>query len=143
LIGWHQISGLIGRWEGDEQLSATPWTDAGTARGQLSIVAGPGGGLIIDYAEIRGDGPTMTGHGVLAADQWWWFDSYGFIPTFAGTAQWLDDELVLERRSIRGHTVTVLRLDGGRLEQRVDTASSPEVQSELVPLLRGHYHRVN
>jgi hypothetical protein len=143
MIGWHHLSDLIGRWEGDEQLSATPWTDAGTARGQLSIVAGPGGGLILDYIEIGTEGPTLTAHGVLAGDQWWWFDSYGFIPTFIGTAQWVDDddELVLERKSLRGRTITGLMLADGHLHHRIDTATP--VEAELIPLLRGDYHRVD
>lgn len=138
MIGDDQLSAFIGEWSGDEQLSATAWTAAGTADGELSIVAGPGRGLLIDYAEER-DGATMTGHGVLSGDGWWWFDSYGFTPATPGTAAWRDGELVLERRSNRGRTVTTLRADGGSLEQRIDTAVPPD--APLVPLLRAIYDR--
>jgi hypothetical protein len=138
MIGDDQLSALIGEWTGDEQLSATAWTTAGTARGMLSIVAGPGGGLLVDYAEER-DGARMTGHGVLSGEGWWWFDSYGFTPVTPGTAAWKDGELILERRSDRGRTVTVLRIAGGRLEQRIDSAVPAD--APLVPLLRGTYAR--
>jgi hypothetical protein len=135
-----QVSAMFGLWEGEEELFATGWTDAGTARGVISVAAGPGGGLILDYSEDR-DGATMTGHGVVFASKWWWFDSYGFTPTAPGTAEWRDDELVLVRRSERGRTVTVLRIRDGRLEQDIDTAMP--AGGPLVPLLRGSYLRTD
>ena len=129
---------MFGAWEGDEELSATAWTDAGKARGTVSVKPGPGGGLILYYAEDR-DGAIMTGHGVVFGDGWWWFDSYGFTPTTPGTAEWRGNELVLTRRSERGKTVTVLRVRDGRLEQDLDTAVPAD--APLVPLLRGSYAR--
>jgi hypothetical protein len=139
MIDEDQLSHFLGEWAGEEQLSATAWTAAGTANGMLSITSGPGGGLLIDYAEER-DATRMTGHGVLSGDGWWWFDSYGFTPMMAGTAAWRDGELVLERRSDRGRTVTVLGMAGGCLQQRIDTATP--AQEPLLPLLRGSYHRL-
>lgn len=138
MIRSDQLTALIGSWAGEEQLSATAWTAAGTAHGQLSIVAGPDGGLLVDYAEQR-DGATMTGHGVLAGDGWWWFDSYGFLPALPGTVEWRDGELLLERRSDRGRTMTTLGVTGGRLEHRIDTAVPAD--GPLVPLLRATYAR--
>jgi hypothetical protein len=133
-----RLAAMFGAWEGDEELSATAWTDAGKARGTVSVKAGPGGGLILDYAEDR-DGATMTGHGVVFGGGWWWFDSYGFIPTTPGTAEWRDNELVLTRRSERGTTVTVLRARDGRLEQDLDSAVPAD--APLAPLLHGSYTR--
>jgi hypothetical protein len=133
-----RLSAMLGAWEGDEELSATAWTEAGKARGTISIQAGPGGGLILDYAEDR-DGVTMAGHGVVSGAGWWWFDSYGFAPTAPGTAEWRDDQLSLVRSSDRGRTVTVLRVRDGRLEQEIDTAVPAD--APLVPLLRGSYTR--
>jgi hypothetical protein len=104
----------------------------------LSITSGPGGGLLLDYIEER-DGKTMAGHGVLAGHLWWWFDSYGFTPETPGTGEWRDGELVLERRSDRGRTVTVLSINARCLEQAIDTAVPAE--GPLVPLLRGRYTR--
>jgi hypothetical protein len=76
-IPWRErIASMLGAWEGDEELSATAWTEAGKARGTISVHAGPGGGLILDYAEDR-DGATMTGHGVVFGAGWWWFDAAG------------------------------------------------------------------
>jgi hypothetical protein len=138
MISDDQLSRLIGDWAGDEQLSATAWTAAGTGRGTLSIVPGPGAGLLIGYADQR-DQARMTGHGVVWGDGWWWFDSYGFTPATPGTATWRDGELVLERRSDRGRNVTALRIADGRLEQRIDTASPAD--AALAPLLRGTYLR--
>ena len=109
-----QLSAMLGVWEGDEELSATAWTAAGKARGTISVSAGPGDGLILDYAEDR-DGAIMTAHGVVFGSGWWWFDSYGFTPTVPGTAEWRDGQLILDRSSERGRTVTVLRVRDGRL----------------------------
>jgi hypothetical protein len=138
MSGDDQLSAMLGVWAGDEELSATAWTDAGKARGTLAVSAGPGGGLILDYAEDR-DGVTMSGHGVVFGSGWWWFDSYGFTPAAPGTAEWRDDGLVLVRGSERGRTVTVLRIRDGRLEQEIDTAVPAD--GPLVPLLRGRYAR--
>jgi hypothetical protein len=138
MSGDDRLAAMLGAWEGDEELSATAWTDAGKARGTVSVKGGPGGGLILDYAEDRA-GAIMTGHGVVFGDGWWWFDSYGFTPAAPGTAEWRGDELVLTRRSERGKTVTVLRVRDGRLEQDLDTAVPAD--AALVPLLRGSYAR--
>ena len=79
----------------------------------------------------------MVGHGVVSADGWWWFDSYGFVPTVPGTARWARGELILERSSERGRTRTTLAIADGSLEQRIDSAVAPD--TELAPLLRGTY----
>jgi hypothetical protein len=133
-----QLSAMLGVWEGDEELSATAWTEAGKARGTISVSGGPGGGLILDYTEDR-DGATMTAHGVVVGSGWWWFDSYGFTPTVPGTAEWRDGQLVLDRSSERGRTVTVLRIRDGQLEHDIDTAVPAD--GPLLPLLRASYAR--
>jgi hypothetical protein len=138
MIGIDQRSIFVGVWEGREELLATAWTAAGTAHGRLSIAGGPGDGLLVDYTEQR-DTTTMSGHGILFGDGWWWFDSYGFFPAVPGTASWRDGELLLERRGERGRTVTVLRGTGGILEQWIDTAVPAD--GPLMPLLRGTYTR--
>lgn len=137
MIGHDKLAGLFGVWAGDEEISATAWTEAGSAQATITVAAGPGG-LILDYAEER-DGATMTAHGAVSGDGWWWFDSYGFIPAAPGTAQWQEDELVLDRRSERGRTMTVLRVRAGRLEQEIATAVPAD--GPLVPLLRGVHVR--
>lgn len=131
------MSGLVGRWSGEEDVSATAWTAAGRARGELTIVSGPGG-LIVDYAETRADG-AMVGHGVVAGDGWWWFDSYGFVPHVPGTATWDDGVLTLERRSERGRNVMTLSADDGRLTMRLSAASPAD--GDLRQLVVGAYVR--
>jgi hypothetical protein len=138
MTGDERLTAMFGCWEGDEELSATAWTEAGRARGTIAVAAGPGGGLIMDYTEDR-DGAVLTAHGVASGGGWWWFDSYGFTPAVPGTAEWAGDQLVLTRRSERGRTVTVLRCRDGRLEQDIDTAVPAD--GPLGPLLRGVYTR--
>jgi hypothetical protein len=138
MIGADKLSVLVGDWEGDEELFATAWTAPGRARATLSVGAGPGGGLLIDYAEER-EGATMTGHGVLADDGWWWFDSYGFVPRRAGEGRLARRRTDLGAPQRTGRTVAVFALNNRRLEQRIDTAVPAD--GALVPLLRGIYSR--
>jgi hypothetical protein len=102
----------------------------------VTLTPGPNDALLLDYVEDR-DGTTMTGHGVIVAGAWWWFDSYGFTPTTPGTARWERGELILERSSDRGRTTTTLTIVDGKLEQRIDAAVPAD--AELAPLLRGTY----
>jgi hypothetical protein len=138
MIGDDQLTQFLGRWAGAEQLFPTAWTPAGQAQAVVTLTPGPNDALLLDYVEER-DGMTMTGHGVIAAGAWWWFDSYGFTPTTPGTARWEGGELILERSSERGRTTTTLAIVDGRLEQRIDSAVPAD--AELAPLLRGTYTR--
>jgi len=139
MISDNQLSQLHGRWAGDEQLFPTPWTQAGQASAVLELGPGPGGALLLDYVETRA-GSTLSGHGVVVAGAWWWFDSYGYVPTTPGTAGWDGGELSLVRTSERGRTTTTLSVVDGVLEQRIDTAVPAD--AEAVPLLRGSYTRI-
>lgn len=138
MISDHQRNALTGTWVGEEQLLPTAWTDAGTAYGTISIANGQSGALVIDYHQKR-SGETMAGLGVLFGDKWWWFDTYGFVPSEPGRAIWQHGELLLERRSDRGRTVTTLGVKDGNLVQRIDTAVPAD--GPLRPLLRGVYGR--
>ncbi|MDL9979690.1 hypothetical protein [Microbacterium candidum] len=134
-----RIASLIGRWSGDEEVSATAWTAAGVAHAELTITPAPGG-LVLDYRETRDDGE-MTGHGVVSGDGWWWFDSYGFVPAAPGSATWAADSLVLERRSDRGRNVMRLARDGERLTMRL--AAAVPADGEVEPLVAGNYARAD
>lgn len=138
MIGHHQLTEFYGDWADAEELFATAWTAAGEAWASIRLRPAPGGGLLLDYEEQR-DGATMTGHGVAIADQWWWFDSYGFTPAAPGSARWENGELILERSSERGRTTTTLSVAEGGLQQWIDSAVPAD--AELVPLLRGIYRR--
>jgi hypothetical protein len=132
------FSSLLGEWKGDEELFATAWTAAGAAQGSIVVRPGPGG-IHLDYVEVHGGG-RLDAHGVVAADGFWWFDSYGFVPQTPGTAAWEGDVLVLDRRSERGRTVMRLHAEGDRLALELDTAVPAD--AELAPLVRGAYTRI-
>lgn len=132
-----RYASLLGDWSGDEELFATAWTAAGSARGALTVEPGPDG-ILLDYVEIQ-DAGHLIAHAVVSAAGFWWFDSYGFVPETPGTAAWEGDELVLDRRSARGRTIMRLRRDGERLAIELDTAAPPD--AEPAPLMRGTYTR--
>jgi len=134
-----QYEELVGTWVGEEQVHPTAWTSGGPATGRLTI-SRTAAALVLDYAESAVDRPDLVAHGVVAGEAWWWFDSYGFVPTQPGTATWEDATLVLERRSERGRSVLRLRRAGEELELESDTATPPE--APLQPLVRGRYRRV-
>jgi hypothetical protein len=136
MIGDNQLSRFLGRWSGAEQIFPTAWTAAASAHAVLEFAAGPSGSLLLDYTARQANG-TLSGHGVITAAAWWWFDSYGFIPETPGTARWERGELILERSSVRGRTTTTLAIAGADLVQRIDSAVPPE--AELTPLMRGSY----
>jgi hypothetical protein len=125
MIGDDQLLALSGTWVGSEQLLPTAWTPAGTAEGKFVITAAPAGVLVIDYTETRDGSASLSGHGVVAEDGWWWFDSYGFVPR--------------ERRSERGRTVMRLAPQGQTL--RCEIVSAVPADAELAPMLIGRYQR--
>jgi hypothetical protein len=139
MIGDDQLLALSGTWVGSEQLLPTAWTPAGTAEGKFVITAAPAGVLVIDYTETRDGSASLSGHGVVAEDGWWWFDSYGFVPRQPGIARWERGALELERRSERGRTVMRLAPQGQTL--RCEIVSAVPADAELAPMLIGRYQR--
>jgi hypothetical protein len=127
---------LLGDWEGEEALAASPWAAAGTARGRLAFRPGVGdAALLLDYTQERDGAVTLIGHGVLMGDDlgWWWFDSLGTRPQAPGTGAWVDGALVLERVTPRGTNRATLRVDGDALEQRIAVCLAGEAAfAELV-----------
>jgi hypothetical protein len=137
-----RLAALIGDWQGEEALAASPWAEAGTACGRLTVRPGPGdGALLLDYAQERDGAVTLTGHGVVAAEDlgWWWFDSLGARPQAPGTGAWVDGALVLERVTPRGTNRTSLRVDGDALEQRIAVCLAGE--TAFAELVVGRYRR--
>lgn len=130
-----RYAALVGEWTGVEEVFSTAWTDAGHAQGALSIAPGPGG-IIIDYVEQRDDA-TLTAHGVVSGDGFWWFDTAGFVPTQPGMAGWQDDLLVLDRHGAGGRTVMGLHPVGGALVVNIATATAED--PALKPLVSGRY----
>ncbi|UXW85761.1 hypothetical protein NFX31_16390 [Microbacterium azadirachtae] len=135
-----RLMALLGDWTGTEELFPTAWTEAGTARGALSVEPGPAG-VLLDYVEARdgAEGAPLVAHAVVAGEGFWWFDTYGFTPQAPGSAEWVDEALVLDRRSDRGRTVMRLRADGDRLTVELDSAVPADAAP--APLMRGVYTR--
>lgn len=135
-----RLKALLGDWTGTEELYPTAWTEAGSARGALSIEPGPDG-ILLDYVESRDGaaGAPLVAHAVVAGAGFWWFDTYGFTPATPGTAVWDGETLVLDRRSDRGRTVMRLRPERDRLMLELDTAVPADADPS--PLVRGVYTR--
>jgi hypothetical protein len=134
-----KLAEFLGTWAGDEQLLPTPWTAAGNARGKIVITEASSGGAFVDYTETQDGSTVLHGHGVVVGKGWWWFDSFGFVPTAPGAATWQDGSLVLERRSERGRTVMRLSLRDGVLHHEITTAVPAD--AELTQMLVGNYER--
>ncbi|MBS1673503.1 MAG: hypothetical protein JSS74_06020 [Actinobacteria bacterium] len=133
-----RLATLLGDWTGTDELFPTAWTEAGSARGALSVEPGPDG-VLIDYVEVRDGADPLVAHAVVAGDGFWWFDTLGFTPATPGTARWDADTLVLDRRSDRGRTVLRLRADSDALALELDTAVPAD--ADPLPLVRGSYTR--
>jgi hypothetical protein len=139
MIGQHKLTPFVGSWVGKERLLPTPWTPVGVAAGTFEIAGAPHGGYVIDYTETRDGSTVMHAHSVLVDQSWWWFDSFGFVPTEPGSASWDGNILVLERRSERGRTIMRLEIRDGTLHHEIQTAVPADV--ELMLMLVGQYQR--
>ena len=101
--------------------------------------------LIQDYHEDREAGAAFDGHGVLAPQAdgagylWFWFDSFGYLPTPAGSGRWDGDRLVLIRTSPRGANHSVFRIEPQRLSYEV--AFQAAGQDGMMPVMAGSFAR--
>ena len=138
---------LAGPWEGEEQIAATRWGPAGTARGFIDARIELDGHLLVqDYREERDGKPALQVHAVFVAEadgrvSLYWFDSYGFVPEQPATGAWEDGRLVIVRRSPRGqtrHVYTPLDAHSYRLE----LASSFDQGASWEPVLDAIYRRI-
>jgi hypothetical protein len=98
LIDDPKLAPLVGTWAGEEQLLPTQWTPVGS-EGTLPIAAALHAGVLIDYTETRDGVAALRGDGTVVGSDWWWFDSYGLVPTQPGVASWNGSILSLERRT--------------------------------------------
>jgi hypothetical protein len=136
---------LFGHWQGTEELSASPWSAAGTARAALSFRAEVGGAAMVnDYRQVREDGSEFLGHGVFLVDataavSWWLFDSYA-LPPVPATGGWQAGELVLAKTTDRGRAEHRFGLDGESLTYAIDLALG---DADPQPFLRGRYQAIS
>jgi hypothetical protein len=141
---------LFGHWQGTEELAASPWGVAGTARAALSFRAEIGGAAMVsDYRQVRDDGSEFLGHGVFLVDggpgpddhlvSWWLFDSYALPPSPA-TGGWRDGELVLTGTTERGRAEHRFGLDGDDLTYAIDITVGDAGPRAF---LRGRYRAIS
>lgn len=132
---------LFGHWQGTEELFASPWSAAGTARAALTFRAEVGGAAMVnDYRQVRGDGTEFAAHGVFLVDaaagvSWWLFDSSA-LPPVPATGGWRDGELRLAKTTDRGRAEHRFGLDGETLTYAIDVALGDD---DPQAFLRGRY----
>ena len=137
---------FVGRWRGEEMLSASPFGPGGPASAQSDLrEAVDGMALLHDYVETRADGGTFRAHGVFMIDPangdvlWWGFDSMGFPPDAPARGRWDGDRLRLEKQTPRGEARHEFTLGADRYELVIRTRLAG--QQEFTTFLEGRYRR--
>ncbi|MGN8020785.1 DUF1579 family protein [Phyllobacterium sp. 22229] len=145
----HQrLQALLGSFEGDEQVSATPWTSAGAAKGYLSAESDLGGLFLNQtYRQVRDGQTTFEARNIFGFDvkdgtyKLYQFDTVGFVPPAPATGTWAGDELVLEKSSPRGKARSRYQFeDQDRFRLRVEFApAGSDIWQDVVS---GVYRRI-
>jgi hypothetical protein len=139
---------LLGSWQGQETLHASPWSAAGQARANWEFSPGPGGlHLLCHYRQQTEAGKLFELHGVMMAEPgggellWFCFDSYGYapLPPLRGNWDATRQELRLQRETARGRNLSCLRLAEQGWEFEIAWGAVAETGSKI--LLQGHYRR--
>ena len=125
-----ELAALEGTWEGEEQLSPSPWGPGGKARGRMTMKRDLEGFFVLqDYVEEKDGRVVYRGHGVLGFDPgakaytWYWVDSMG-APSQPTHGQWKGDTLVFTQTSARGDSRYTYRFETARrLEFRIESRS--------------------
>lgn len=144
----HALKAFAGDWAGPEELAASPWAPASTARAECRYrLELKGFALVQDYRQLREDGAEFLGHNVFTVDPqsgetlWYGFDSYGFPPESPARGDWSGATLVLEKRTARGVARHRLTPDGDTLTHEIDVRMGED--REFSPFLRARYTREN
>ncbi|MET7991350.1 DUF1579 family protein [Amycolatopsis sp. NPDC005232] len=140
------LSALVGDWAGVEELEASPWAPASTAKAKAEYRAALDGFAVVqEYVQTREDGSDFLGHNVFTVDPatqetlWYGFDSYGFPPGEPGRGGWREGTLHLEKRTPRGVARHRLRPEGDTLTHEIDVKMGDA--AEFSPFLRARYVR--
>ena len=140
------LKAFVGDWTGTEELAASPWAPASTARAECEYrLALNGFAVIQHYRQQREDGTEFLGHNVFTADPgtgetlWYGFDSYGFPPESAARGSWTGATLTLEKTTARGVARHRLTPDGGTLTHEIDVRMGEN--GAFTPFLRARYTR--
>jgi hypothetical protein len=142
------LKAFVGDWTGTEDLAASAWAPASTARAECEYRLELNGfALIQQYRQHREDGSEFLGHNVFTADPqtgetlWYGFDSYGFTPESPARGGWTGTTLTLEKKTPRGVARHRLTPDGDTLTHEIDIRLGED--REFSPFLRGRYTRKN
>jgi hypothetical protein len=142
------LKAFAGDWTGTEDLAASPWAPASTARADCEYrLALNGFALVQQYRQRREDGSEFLGHNIFTVDPqtgetlWYGFDSYGFPPESPARGGWDGATLVLDKKTPRGVARHRLTPDGDTLTHEIDVKLGED--REFSPFLRARYTRVN
>ncbi|WP_239071897.1 DUF1579 family protein [Amycolatopsis sp. SID8362] len=140
------LKAFVGDWTGTEELAASPWAPASTARADCGYrLALNGFAVIQDYRQRREDGSEFLGHNVFTADPstgetlWYGFDSYGFPPDSPARGGWIGATLTLKKKTARGVARHRLTPGGDILTHEIDVKLGED--REFSPFLRAKYTR--
>jgi hypothetical protein len=140
------LKAFVGDWTGTEELAASAWAPASTARAECDYrLTLNGFALIQQYRQHREDGSEFLGHNVFTADPqtgetlWYGFDSYGFPPESPARGDWTGTTLILEKKTARGVARHRLTPDGDTLTHEIDVRMGED--HEFSPFLRAWYTR--
>ncbi|MCU0691271.1 MAG: DUF1579 domain-containing protein [Polyangiaceae bacterium] len=142
-----RLHALLGDWEGDETLKASPWGPGGGAVGRFTnSLAIDGFYVISDYVEYRKGRVAFRGHGVYGWDDvqrtyvWWWFDSVG-IPSYQpARGDWHGDQfvMVLEQGGAQVRYTHTFEAEG-RFRFTIESSQDGKSWGQLMV---AHYRRV-
>lgn len=143
-----KLHALVGKWEGEEKISPSPWGPGGKAIGRYDMrVAVDGFFVVQDYEEEKDGRIVFRGHGIYGWDAkdkmytWFWVDSMGQTPVGPSRGRWEGDALVFEStHSPEGRGRYSHRFEGAntyhfKLESSFDGGKTYLTQME------GTYHR--
>ncbi|SEF29645.1 Protein of unknown function [Amycolatopsis pretoriensis] len=142
------LKAFAGDWTGTEELAASPWAPASTARAECRYRSELNGfALVQDYRQLRDDGTEFLGHNIFTVDPhtgetlWYGFDSYGYPPESPARGDWSGATLVLEKQTARGVARHRLTPDGATLTHEIDIRLGED--GEFSAFLRARYTREN
>ncbi|CDX25768.1 conserved hypothetical protein [Mesorhizobium sp. ORS 3324] len=144
-----RLQALVGAWRGEEEVSATQWTGAGTATAEVVAEAEFGGLFVVQrYRQSRDGKVSFAAHNVFGFDQpggvftMHQFDSMGFVPASPATGTRDGNSLSLLRSSPRGAARVTYDFDGAdayHMQLQFKPAGSDAWQD----MVSGLYRRVS
>ena len=144
-----RLGAFEGSWEGEEEVFASAWATAGTARAQVRSETLFGGFFVEQcYRQEREGTPSFAARNMLAFDvadgsyKLYQFDSIGFVPQSPATGHWNGDDLVLVKTSPRGSQRTVYRFENEDC-YRMSVHFSPSGSDIWQDVVSGMYRRAH